>query len=85
MERGQTLNEIFQLYDQHMAGHQGNTPTKLLLPVRYACNLMLEGVPFWGDFYSQIQQDGLRALGGQRLLGMEIEIVIGPGAPLRVE
>jgi len=84
MDRGKAWDEIVEKYDRYLEDH-ANPPTKLKLPVRYACNLMLEGTSLWGDFFKEIQQSGIRALNGRHLLGMAIEIVIGSEAKLSFE
>jgi hypothetical protein len=63
---------------------EGHEPKSLKLPIRYATALMKLGPNYWGDFYRQIRESGLRAFDGQFLLGMKVELVPGVDAELQV-
>ncbi len=63
---------------------EGHSPDYLKLPMRYATALMKLGPSYWGDFYRQIRESGLRAFDGQTLLGMRVELVPGIDAELQV-
>jgi hypothetical protein len=63
---------------------EGHEPKSLKLPVRYATALMKLGPTYWGEFYGQIRESGLRAFDGQDLLGMKVELVPGVDAELQV-
>jgi hypothetical protein len=63
---------------------EGHEPNSLKLPIRYATALMKLGPTYWGDFYGQIRESGLRAFDGQVLLGMKVELVPGVDAELQV-
>ncbi len=71
---------IYDYTDKH-----GDEPHVLKLPIRYAVALMKLGTPFWGDFFQQIRESGVRAIDNQRLLGVPIKLLSGVDAKLEVE
>lgn len=71
------------IYDY--TNRHGDEPHVLKLPIRYAVALMKLGTPFWGDFFQQIRESGIRAIDNQRLLGVPVKLLDGVDAKLEVE
>ena len=80
----EVLDRIWDaIYD--FSEKNGDQPRLLKLPVRYAVALMKLGASFWGDFFHQIRESGVRSIESQRLFGVHVQILNGVNADLEVE
>lgn len=67
------------------AEQKGTTPKLLKLPIRYAIALMKLGPAFWGDWFQQIRERGVRAIDEQPLFGVPVKLAFGVDTKFEVE